>query len=32
MAQLNRVSLLEIFATRFDRGFFTPVAKGAAGT
>lgn len=32
MAQLNRISLLEIFATRFDRGFFTPVAKGAVGS
>jgi len=32
MAQLNRASLLEIFATRFDRGFFVPVAKRAAGS
>lgn len=31
MAQLNRASLLEVFATRFDREFFAPVAKGAAG-
>ncbi len=32
MAQLNRNSLLEIFATRFDRGFFAPATKGAAGS
>jgi len=32
MAQLNRASLLEIFATRFDRGFFVPVVKRAAGS
>lgn len=32
IAQLNRNSLLEIFATRFDRGFFAPATKGASGS